>query len=141
MNGFRCVIPIVIRFSDCDPLGHVNNATYFTYLEEARFHWFKTVLGENAFERNPIILGEATCTFRSQAKYGDALEVGIRVERIGRASFEHRYKIEATRDRRLIAEAKTTGIGFDYANNESRPLGEEFAAAIRSYQGPLPGQD
>ena len=29
-----------VRFRDCDPMGHVNNAVYLTYLEQARFaHW------------------------------------------------------------------------------------------------------
>ena len=25
-----------VRFRDCDPMGHVNNAVYLTYLEQAR---------------------------------------------------------------------------------------------------------
>ena len=28
--------PIEVRFRDCDSLGHVNNAVYFSYLEQAR---------------------------------------------------------------------------------------------------------
>jgi acyl-CoA thioester hydrolase len=137
MEGFRCVTRLTVRFSDCDPLGHVNNAVFFSYLEEARFHWFKTVLGEDAFARHPIILGEARCTFRAPALPYQELSVGIRVERIGGKSFDHRYRIEGDGGR-LIAEALTTGVGFDYAKNASRELGPEFRRAIEGYQGAIP---
>ncbi len=137
MDGFVCVLPVTIRFSDCDPLGHLNNAKFFTLLEEARFAWFQTVFGEAGFRRHPIILGEAACTFRAAAMPGEILDIGIRVERIGRASFEHVYRIESQKDRRLIAEARTTGVGFDYEKQGSRELGPEFRAAIEKHQGPV----
>ena len=135
MNGFPCVIPVTIRFSDCDPLGHLNNAVYFTMLEEARFAWFQAVFGEGGFRKHPIILGEAACTFRAAATPYETIEIGIRVARIGRASFDHQYRIESVKDRRLIAEAKTTGVGFDYDKNSSRELGAEFRAAVEKHQG------
>lgn len=138
MEGFACVIDVTVRFRDCDPLGHVNNAVYFTYLEEARFAWFRAVFGEGGFQSHSIILGEATCTYRAAAKPGDRLRIGIRVARIGRASFDHQYRIEAADDARLLAEAKTTGVGFDYEKNASRELGSAFRAAIEKHQGPLP---
>lgn len=33
LKGFRCVLPIEIRFRDMDALGHVNNVVYLTYME------------------------------------------------------------------------------------------------------------
>ena len=139
MNGFPLVVPIAVRFSDCDPLGHLNNSVFFTLLEEARFAWLREVFGDDGARRHPIILGEATCTFRAPAMPGEALSIGIRVERIGRASFDHRYRIESAKDGRLIAEAKTTGVGYDYEKNSSRELGPEFRAAIEKHQGVLKG--
>lgn len=137
MDGFPLVVPVTVRFRDCDSLGHVNNAVYFTYLEEARFRWFRDVFGEGGFEKHPIILAEAKCSFRAAATHGETLEVGIRVERIGRSSFAHRYRIEAAADRRLIAEGESVGVGFDYATKGSRELGAEFRAAIEKHQGPV----
>ena len=138
MDGFRLVVPVTVRFRDCDALGHVNNAVYFTYLEEARFRWFREVFGEGGFEKHSIILAEAKCSFRAAATHGELLEVGIRVERIGRSSFAHRYRIEATQPRRLVAEGESVGVGFDYAAKGSRELGADFRAAIEAHQGPLP---
>lgn len=139
MDGFRLVVPVTVRFRDCDALGHVNNAVYFTYLEEARFRWFREVFGETGFAKHSIILAEAKCSFRAAATHGEALGVGIRVERIGRSSFAHRYRIESVTGGRLIAEAESVGVGFDYATQASRELGADFRAAIEAHQGPLPG--
>jgi len=138
MDGFRLVVPVTVRFRDCDALGHVNNAVYFTYLEEARFRWFREVFGETGFQKHSIILAEAKCSFRAAATHGEILDVGIRVEKIGRASFGHRYRIEAVKDRRLIAEAESVGVGFDYATQASRELGPDFRQAIEVHQGTLP---
>ena len=33
---------LTVRFSDCDLLGHVNNAVYLTYFEECRLEWWRT---------------------------------------------------------------------------------------------------
>lgn len=135
MDGYKCVIRLQVRFADCDPLGHLNNARFFTFLEEARFFWFRTVFGEEGFRLHPIILGEARCTFRSAALPGETIAVGIRVEKIGRKSFTHGYRLVSEADGRLVAEAETVGVGFDYATQGSRELGEEFRRAIEQYQG------
>ena len=39
---------IEVRFRDCDPMGHVNNAVYLSYLESARFAWCVGPLGLRA---------------------------------------------------------------------------------------------
>lgn len=137
VDGFACVNELVVRFADCDALGHVNNAKYFTYLEETRFHWFREVFGPDAFRKHPIILADARCSFRASAKPGDRLRIGIRVERIGRSSFTHRYRIEGEGGR-LIAEAETVGVGFDYARSATRELGDEFRRAVLAHQGSIP---
>lgn len=136
MEGFRCVVPITVRFRDCDALGHVNNAVYFTYLEEARFRWLRDVF-TGGFAEQAIILADAKCSFRASAKTGDELEVGIRVERIGRSSFTHRYRIERVADRVVIAEAESVAVGFDYGTQKPRELGEAFRAAVEKHQGPV----
>lgn len=136
MEGFRFVMPITVRFSDCDPLGHVNNAVFFTYLEEARIGWFRAVFGEGS-ARQTAILAEACCSFRSQVHPWDELAVGVRVERIGRSSFDHGYRIEDKGTSRLVAEARTVSVGFDYQKNVSRALSDDFRSAVNAYQGEL----
>ena len=105
-----------VRFRDCDPMGHVNNAVYLTYLEQARFkHW--RALWHYAEDRFPdpgIILARVECDFRSAARLGEALEVRLGVTSIGRTSFQYEYEIVSAEDGRLIAQATTVQVAYDY---------------------------
>src|SRR4029453_1676935 len=47
---------VEVRFCDCDPLGHVNNAVYLSYLEAARFSWWRRVFGPNGFPAHGFII-------------------------------------------------------------------------------------
>ena len=64
---------LVVRFSDCDPLGHVNNAVYSTYLEQARYElWSGQALvelrrAERRQRRDGLILALNQIYFRSEA--------------------------------------------------------------------------
>ncbi|MGE5815197.1 MAG: acyl-CoA thioesterase [Acidobacteriota bacterium] len=106
-----------VRFRDCDAMGHVNNAVYLTYLEQARFkHW--RALWHYAEDRFPdpgIILAHVECDYRSPAKLGEAIEVRLAVSKMGRTSFQYEYEILSAEDGRLIAEAKTVQVAYDYA--------------------------
>ena len=42
-DGYRHSIPMEIRFADIDSLGHVNNAAYLTYMEQARLRYVRDV--------------------------------------------------------------------------------------------------
>ncbi|NOY99067.1 MAG: acyl-CoA thioesterase, partial [Chloroflexi bacterium] len=39
MSDFHFYHPIVVRYGDLDPQGHLNNARYLTYFEQARIHY------------------------------------------------------------------------------------------------------
>jgi len=67
MSDFKARFPINIRFSDFDSLGHVNNAVYLTYLEEARVKYFETVIEHHKeidWWENGIILANISIDFR-----------------------------------------------------------------------------
>ena len=46
MSSFRFRHRLQVRFRDCDIFGHVNNAVYFTYMEEARWAYWRELMGE-----------------------------------------------------------------------------------------------
>lgn len=123
-----------VRFRDCDPMGHVNNAVYLTYLEQARFAHWREVWGIN-FERLPegtpgVILARAEIDYRLPAKYGDVLEIRIRVEKIGRTSFTYLYDV-VDQEGRTVAEARTVLVMYDYAIGKPSPISEELRAKLQ----------
>ena len=116
MDGFPFVHHERVRFRDCDAMGHVNNAVFSTYLEEARIG----VLGG----LTPFILARVEIDFRSQLRVGDEIEVGTRCSRIGTKSLDLEHEIRASG--RLAAEAKSVLVGYDYGTEASVPLSEEI---------------
>ena len=60
-----------VRFNDCDPMGHVNNAAYSTYLEQARI----AVLGG----LEPFILARVEIDFRAELRAGEEIEIRSRI--------------------------------------------------------------
>ena len=123
---------IAVRFSDCDPLGHVNNATYSTYLEQARIVLWRKQAGfelRNAAQRGGrregFILARAEVDFRSQARDGDELEVRLALERFGRTSASYVYEIIDVPTERLVVAAKTVQVWYDYEAQKPVPLTDE----------------
>lgn len=127
-----------VRFRDCDPLGHVNNAVYLTYLEQARFFHWRALWGASGEAPRPgerggsppqgvdvpgVILARAEIDYRRPAKYGDTLDIRLGIAGFGRTSFTYEYEIvHAGGD--LIANARTIIVSFDYAAGRPVPIPE-----------------
>ena len=123
-------MPITVAFRDLDMLGHVNNAVYLSYFESARVAYGLHLAGRPDVSSLAFIVAEATVTYLRQAGYGDELEVGARVSRIGTKSFTMEYGLRDCRTGDLVARGSTVLVWFDYAANQSMPVPEAFRAAV-----------
>jgi acyl-CoA thioester hydrolase len=127
MDGFPFVFRDAVRFRDLDCRNHVNNAVFSTFIEDARLAWYEaTEDGEPAPMEHDVdmILARTEIDFRDEVKYGESVEVGVRVGRVGSKSLTLEYEIRA--DGRLAAEAKSVLVGFDYARGASAAIPERW---------------
>ena len=124
-----------VRFRDCDPMGHVNNAVYLTYLEQARFaHWRSLwkYRQDGWDKRVPgVILARAEVDYRGQAREGDLLDIELTVSKIGRTSFHYDYRIVDSRGQ-LILEAKTVQVMYDYGAGKPVAIREDIRQMLES---------
>ena len=111
----------VVRFRDCDPMGHVNNAVFSTYLEQARLAWFGS---DEEMPLSDVILARTEIDFRSPVTVGETVEVSVRPTRLGTKSFELAYELHA--GGRLVAEAKSVLVGYDYGLARSTEIPERW---------------
>ena len=126
---------IAIRWRDLDALGHVNNAVYATYLEEARDRWLTGVLGlgETLWD---YVLARLAIDFRRELKQDDGpVVVRTRLGRIGRSSVTLHEEI-AARAGWVAAEAESVIVARDAAAGRSRPLTEAERAALTAVLAP-----
>jgi acyl-CoA thioester hydrolase len=131
-NSFPFQTPIEVIFRDVDAMGHVNNAVYFTYLETARTRFFFQGLSIGSLGELPVILAEASCAYRSAARFAEKLVVGLGVSRIGSKSFELAYRITAE-DGRLVADAKTVMVAYDYEKESTLQIPANLNKLLQSH--------
>lgn len=110
-----------VRFNDCDPMGHLNNALFSTYLEQARLAWFGQ---DERYPLRDVILARTEIDFRSPVEAGETVEISVRPTRVGTKSFELAYELHA--DGRLVAEAKSVLVGYDYDEAKSIPIPDRW---------------
>ena len=135
LDDYRFHTQIEVRFRDCDSMGHVNNAVYLTYLEHARFGYWRQVLQGRAATAPKMILARAECDFIAAAGFGDLLDVRMRVIALGRTSFTAEYEIVQARDRRLVAKARSVLVMYDYDAGKPVPISDEVRGRIEDFEG------
>lgn len=120
---------IEVRFRDCDGLGHVNNAVYLTYLEQARFAHWQRLTGTTGIPRS-FIVARVECDYRAPATAGDRLIVRLSVAAVGNSSFTFDYEIVNGRTREVVAAARTVQVMYDYAAGRPIPLPDDIRARL-----------
>jgi acyl-CoA thioester hydrolase len=129
-RAWRFEHEVEVRFRDCDPMGHVNNAVFLTYLEMARFAWWRHTFGPDGLKDHGFIIARVEIDYRKPAYPGDRLTIRMRVDAIGRSSFTVAYEITQTRTRELIAEARSVQVAYDYSTAKSVPISETLRARL-----------
>jgi acyl-CoA thioester hydrolase len=109
-----------VRFRDLDPMGHMNNAVYATMIEQARLAF----LTPNGAAVENMILARLEIDFRSPVALGETIEIAVTPARVGTKSFDLDYVLSA--DGRVVAEAKTVLVAYDYATGSSVELPDEW---------------
>jgi acyl-CoA thioester hydrolase len=119
-----------IRWGDMDMLGHVNNATYFRYLEQARIEWIYGLhpAGEAYVGSGPVVVN-ASCTFLEPLVYPGDIEVRMYLGDLGRTSVGSYYEIWMRG--RKYAEGAAKIVWIDLASGRSVPLPDAVAASLR----------
>ena len=132
---FTLVHELHPRFRDTDAMGHINNAVYITYLEVARQEYWRKLDGTQDYVRVPFILAHVACDFRSEARVNEILEIGMWCESIGTKSFAFGYEIWEKTTRRLVVEARTVQVCYDYQAKRSIPMPERLRRAMEAMEG------
>ena len=133
-SPFRLAVPIQIRFRDTDAMRHVNNAVYLSYLEVARAAYWRRVFDLQSYDQVDFILARTEIDFIAPVFVGDACEVWLRVNAIGRKSFRFAYEVHA--GGRLAARAESVQVMYDYATDTTKPMTEAQRATILAFEEP-----
>ena len=132
---FRQLLPIQIRFNDIDLMGHVNNSVYFNYFDLGRVAYFEEVFGDDVeYRKNGVVIAGTNTNFFKQINLNDKIEVVTKVVKIGNKSFDLHQQIRGINDQEVKCESFTTMVCFDFVNNCTMIMPEQWRKDIRTFE-------
>ena len=112
-----------VRWGDLDAFGHVNNATYLIYAQEARFAWSKML---------EMVVARAEVDFIAPIYTGDIyIDVEIWVHKVGNSSFALTYEMKNGDE--LIARVNTVQVTVSMETKKSRPINDAERDFLKKY--------
>ena len=129
--SYRYSLDQPVRWKDIDSLGILNNAVYFTLVEQARYGYF-THLELMAGDHFPFLLGETACRFLRPARVHMELRVTARVTRLGNKSFDMEFEVRC--QDALYAQATATLVWID-DRGKSVPIPATARSVIAEFEG------
>jgi acyl-CoA thioester hydrolase len=126
---FETTIPI--RWGDMDAMGHLNNTSYFRYLETARIDWINSIGGLLDPTGEGLVIINAFCSFYRQLEYPGDVLVKMYASDPGKSSFESWATMERSDNPGFIhAAGGATTVWVDFKEQKSRPLPDWLRAVV-----------
>ena len=125
-----------IRFSDIDAMGHVNNAVYFSYLEQARIHFFRALVGiEWNWRDQGILVAHNEIDYKAPILLNDLIHIDVYPTHIGNRSFTLEYRLERIHPvPATCSRARSILVCFNYENRQTIPLPDAWRRAFEGVQ-------
>lgn len=121
-------LEIVVRSTEIDVNGHVNNAKYLEYLEWGREEWYETSgLHYDVFTGMGIqtVTVNININYRKECKQGDLLTIKTRPEKMGRTSYILKQEI-INQHGELCADALVTSVAMDIETRKGKEVPDEL---------------
>jgi len=126
-------IQVIVRFGETDALGHINNTSYFIYLEEARIRFIEA-LGYQMDSGNwNFILASTKCDFINQGYFDQSLLIKTYVSKIGNKSFQLKHDIICSKTNKLLAKGNAIMVYFDFEKQKSELLPNLLKEKLQSF--------
>jgi len=120
---------IELRFADLDAYGHVNNATYFTFLETARVKVFNDNFVDFMNEGIFFVVSHAECDYKKPIKLKDRVFIDFSIPAFGRVSFDILYQIHNGQGL-VFSTAKTTMVCIDAQSHKTKTIPDKVIQSM-----------
>lgn len=113
--------PITTRWHDNDLYGHVNNVVYYSYFDSAVNTYLIEVGGLDI--HNGSVVGfvvNSSCDYFASISFPEAIEVGLRVAKLGNSSVQYELAIFKQGEAQACAAGRFVHVFVDRQNN--RPV-------------------
>ena len=137
-SDFNYFHTLRVRYAEIDGQGIVFNSHYLTYADVAVTEYFRFIgldylelVKENKMD---IALVKAALDFKGSALFDDVLEVGVRVSRLGKASFDVDFEIFQESREEVLVHIQSVYVNYNAATRSSAPLPDFFISAVKKVE-------
>lgn len=133
-EGFKYSSPVVVRFSETDAFGHLNNTVPFIYFEQVRINYLKELgLMEEWFSdtaESIIVTADMHCDYVKQVYFDEKLQVFVKVAQIGRSSFDLHYMVLNEKEV-IVLTGRGRIVQVSKRNGQPTPWNDEIIALLK----------
>ena len=136
MDKFPVQLHLRLDWSEMDLFGHINNVSYFKFIQASRVHYWELTGLATSFAVTKIgpILLSTNCQFIKPLHYPGNIIIESRMEFIRNTSFGIHHRILNDHGE-LAAEAHDVIVNFDFNKNEKTPISAAFREAASEIEG------
>lgn len=132
---FPSRLPLQIRFSDVDVLGHVNNTVYLAFYDTGKAAFMTQVLGRSiSWKEVDTVVANIDCAFIAPIFYGENVEVLTACSGIHDKSFRILQMIRNADTEEVKSICETVMVSFDPHTQKAMPLSKEWREKLSASQ-------
>lgn len=127
-------VPLQLRYSDCDMMGHVNNAVFLSYFELARVHYGRCFFADwlDWKSRGFLIARNEVDYLQPLLLTAKAPGVSVWCSRVGRSSFDFSYEVREEDGQPVYARGRTVAVYMDLEADQPLPIPDEARRKLES---------
>src|SRR5688572_26327229 len=131
MENYPVKLKLRLDWSEMDLFGHVNNVSYFKYVQASRVNYWEAIGLTQLFQETKVgaILASTGCNFLKPLHFPGEILIQAKLDLIKNTSFGLKHQILNDKGE-VAAEAKDVLVMFDFARNEKVPIPEEIRLNI-----------
>jgi acyl-CoA thioester hydrolase len=138
MSEYKFFHPTEVRYGDLDPQGHVNNAKYLTYFEQARVYYLIELglfSADQSFMDIGLIVADIHIAYHAPTHYGDQIKTGVRIGKVGNKSMIVEQAVIDSNTGAVMAKGEVAMVTFDYRSKQTIPVPENWRKVISEFEG------
>ena len=137
MTDYRFFHPIEVRYADIDAQGHLNNAKFLTYFEQARIQYLRHLglfAKDQSFMDIGVILADVHIAFLAPVLWGMDVQVGVKTIKLGNKSMTVAQCLKNGLNGQVMAEGEVVLVTYDYHSGITLPLPPEWRDKISRFE-------